>query len=161
MKILIFLLVSSFSIECFSQNIHNNIGDGIIYLKPLSSASPSSLNRGSYVGPHLLGDTITDLLNNFEKQYVYYKTSSGAYPVEEKVVLKNNIYKKVHEFDNFITKSYTYNLDTKKEATTRLAHVISIGIKLLSYDTRQLEKEIKKLKLPTDFERYLNELQFK
>jgi hypothetical protein len=161
MKIFSFLLFTFVSFSSLSQNIHNNIGDGIIYLKPMSSASPSNLKKGSYVGPHLLGDSITYLLNNFEKQYVYYKTSSGAYPTEEKVILKTNIYKKVHEFDNFITKSYTYNLDTKKEAIARLTKVISIGVKLLYYDTRQLEKEVKKLKLPTDFERYLNELQFK
>jgi hypothetical protein len=156
----VFLLISSYA--CVAQNIYSNGGgSGVIFLKPLNEASPANLKRGSYVGPHILGDSVTYLLNNFEKLYVYYKTSSGAYPVEEKVVLKRNIYKKVHEFESFMSKSYQLNLVNGQEAVVRVKKVLTIGIKLMSYDTGQLEKEVKKIDLPTDFEQYLLGLQFK
>jgi hypothetical protein len=162
MKIVYLVLFLISSSACVAQNIYSNGGgSGVIFLKPLSEASPANMKRGSYVGPHVLGDSVTFLLNNFEKLYVYYKTSSGAYPVEEKVVLKRNIYKKVHDFDSFISKSYQANLVNGQEATGRLKKVLNIGIKLMSYDTNLLEKEVKKIDLPTDFERYLLELQFK
>ncbi len=163
MKVLfIFCSAIFLSTSIAAQNMYSSGGGGsVLYLKPMSAASPSNSKRGSYVGPHLLGDSITYALNNFEKAYVYYKTSSGAYPVEEMVVLKRNIYKKVHDFETFISKSYALNLVSKQDAAKRLLSVTNISLKLLSYDTRQLEKEVKKLDVPTDFENYLNELKFK
>lgn len=154
-------IVSLVSYSVSAQNMYSDSGHaGVIYLKPMSEGSPSDAKRGSYVGPHLLGDSITYLLNRFEKAYVYYKASSGPYPVEEMVILKRTIYKKVHEFDDFITKSYIRSLVHREEARKRLMNVMGISLRLLNYDTRKLEKEVKKLEVPTDFERYLNELKF-
>lgn len=164
MKRFYFLLILTSIISCsvHSQNMYSDSGGGgVLYLKPMSPDSPAYAKRGSFVGPHLLGDSVTSLLNTFEKSYVYYKSSSGAYPVEEMVVLKKSIYKKIHEFDNFISKSYTHKLISKEEAAKRLMKVTNIGIKLMSFDTRQLEKEVKRLNVPTDFERYLGELKFR
>jgi hypothetical protein len=77
------------------------------------------------------------------------------------VVLKKNIYKKVYEFEKFITENYKRNLITLQEAKARTKSVVSTGIKLMAYDTEQLEKDVKKIDLPTDFEKYLVTLQFK
>jgi hypothetical protein len=144
-----------------AQNLYSGgAGSGVIYLKPLSGTSPSNLKRGSYVGPHILGDSVTSLLNNFEREYVYYKPTYGAYAVEEKVIMKHTIYKKVHDFDKYIIKAYLSDPSAKQEVTTRLVAVINRGIKLLNFDTNQVEKEIKKLE-PPDFEKYLLGLQFR
>lgn len=114
------------------------------------------------MGPHILGDSVTSLLNNFEREYVYFKPTYGAYAVEEKVIAKRIIYKKVHDFDKYIIKSYESDptLANKAAVTTRLVAVINIGIKLLNFDTNQVEKDIKKLE-PAEFEKYLLGLQFR
>lgn len=158
-KYLIIVLLIGYG-SCQGQNIYSNGGNGVIYLRPLSSASPANLKRGSYVGPHVLGDSVTHLLNNFEREYVYFKPTSGGYAVEEKVTLKRNIYKNIHDFDKYISQAYEVNLLSKEEATLRLGTVINTGIKLLNFDTNQLEKDIKKLG-PLDFEKYLTNLQFR
>ncbi len=156
--IIILLVITS---NCVAQNLYSGgAASGVIYLKPLSGASPANLKRGSYVGPHILGDTVTNLLNNFEKEYVYFKPTHGAYAVEEKVIMKRTIYKKVHDFDKFIIKTFLDDPSAKQEVTTRLVSVINIGMKLLNFDTNQVEKDIKKLE-PPDFEKYLLGLQFR
>jgi hypothetical protein len=159
MKYLLVILLLGFG-SCRAQNIYSNAGSGVIYLKPLSSASPANLKRGSYVGPHIFGDSITHALNNFEREYVYFKSTTGGYAVEEKVVLKRNLYKNIHDYDKYISKAYESNLLSKEEATLRLGNVINTGIKLLNFDTHQLEKDIKKLD-PVDFEKYLKNLRFR
>lgn len=156
--IIILLIVTG---HCAAQNLYSGgAASGVIYLKPLSGASPANLKRGSYVGPHILGDSVTNLLNNLEREYVYFKPTYGAYAVEEKVILKRTLYKKVHDFDKYIAKEYLSDPSAKQEVTARLVSVINIGIKLLSFDTNQVEKDIKKLE-PADFEKYLLGLQFR
>lgn len=161
MKIGFIITLLIVSVNCAAQNLYSGgAGSGVIYLKPLSGASPSNLKRGSYVGPHLLGDSVTSLLNNFERQYVYFKQTYGAYAVEEKVIMKPGIYKKIHDFDKYIVRTYVSDPSAKQEVTVRLVTVINIGIKLLNFDTNQVEKEIKKLE-PLDFEKYMLGLQFR
>jgi len=159
MKFLFFVILFVSHSWASAQNLYSS-GGGVIYLKPLSAASPANLKRGSYVGPHVLGDSVTHLLNNFEREYVYFKPTPGGYAVEEKVTLKRNIYKNTHDFDKYISQAYEVNLLSKEEATLRLGNVINTGIKLLNFDTNQLEKDIKKLG-PLDFEKYLANLQFR
>ncbi len=161
MKINLIIIVLIVSGNCVAQNLYSgDAGSGVMYLKPLSGASPSNLKRGSYVGPHILGDSVTSILNNFENEYVYFKPTYGAYAVEEKVIMKRTIYKKVHDFDKYISKTYLADPSAKQEVTDRLVSVIKIGIKLLDFDTNQVEMEIKKLD-PPDFEKYLLGLQFR
>lgn len=160
--ILITLLASLIYSISNSQNMYSSgAGGAMIYLKPMKSEGPKGLKRGSYVGEHLLGDTVSQLLNTFEKTYVYYKQSSGAYPVEEKVTLKTPLYKKVKTFDNYITKKYQEDEVNAGEATSRLQKVLTTAIKLMNYDTKQVEKDIKKIAEPEEVEKYLNQLVFK
>jgi len=159
-----FLFVTMMTFSCsfaFGQNLFSSgAGGTMLYLKPMSGGAPAGLKRGSFVGQHLLGDSVTQKLNLFEKSYVYYKTSNGAYPVEERVVLKRNLYKKIKDFDEFITKSYVTKVVERDSAQMRLAKVLDIGTKLMRYDTHQVEKDVKKLAVPTEFERYLTNLKF-
>lgn len=145
----------------YSQNLYSSgAGGAMLYLKPMKSEGPKGLKRGSYVGEHVLGDTVSQLLNTFEKTYVYYKKSSGAYPVEEKVVLKTPVYKKVKTFDSYITKKYQEDEIKSGEASSRLQKVLTTAIKLMNYDTKQVEKDIKKIAEPEDVEKYLNNIVF-
>lgn len=154
---IIFVSFTSFS----QQNLYSGGANGtVLYLKPMSNSVSPNLRRGSYVGMHILGDTISAQLNIFEKKYVYFKMSSGAYPVDERVVLKRNLYKKIKEFEEFIVKSYSSKLISRYTAQIRLDQVLSIGIRLLNYDTRQVEREVKKIKTPTEFEKYILNLKF-
>lgn len=149
------------TVSASAQNVFSSGGGGaMVYLKPMKSGPPPDLKRGSFVGVHILGDTISQLLNTFEKTYVYYKQSSGAYPVEEKVVLKTPLYKKVRSFNEFITKLHTEGSLPRNEAASRLTKALTIGIKLMNYETKQVEKDVKKLTDPVDFENYLNSLVF-
>ncbi|GIV36830.1 MAG: hypothetical protein KatS3mg032_1209 [Cyclobacteriaceae bacterium] len=143
-----------------AQNIFYSGGGDIFYLKPLDQAALSNVKRGSYVTPHVLGDSITRLFNEFESKYVYYKQSGGAYPVEEKVVLKRNIYAGVHDFNKFLLKSISRNLISEKEAAARVYAIVKIGIKMADYDTREVEKALKKIEIPTEFENYLLRIRF-
>lgn len=130
-----------------------------MYLKPMVGASPKGFKRGSFVGEHTLGDTISRKLDLFERTYVYFKNSGGAYSVEEKVILKNNIYKQVKRFDQFIKAGYSDNAIELANAQLRLNRVLDVSIKLMDYDTRKVEKDIKKLE-PTQFEGYIANLKF-
>ncbi len=155
--ILFLIFISSNGI---AQNIYSSgAGSGVMLLKPINETSPRNLKRGSYIGPHVLGDSVTMAINNFEKEYVYFKPTSGAYAVEEKIIVKQNIYKKVHDFDRYIVKSFQSDFSSKQELTNRLLTVINVGTKLLNFDTQQVEREIKKLG-PVEFEKYLLNLQF-
>lgn len=160
MKFLVFFIFLCFSQNLIGQNIYHEGNSSIFYLKPLGTSGPADAKRGSYVGPHIFGDSLTYLMNEFEKKYVYYKMSSGAYSVEEKVVLKRNIYKKVHEFNSFITKSFAHGLVPVEDGATRLQRVLKVGVKLIDYETRQVEIDVKKIKVPTEFEKYLLSLKF-
>lgn len=138
------------------QNIMSGgAGDGVVYLKPLGSESPAGLKRGSYVGPHLLGDTITQLLNAFEREYVYYKKTSGAYPVEEMVINKRHIYKTVHQLDDYFKDGIQKGEVTITEAYSRYKKILEIGLRLKEFETTQLEKDLKKIKTPQEKEKFL------
>ena len=78
MKFLFFVILFVSHSWASAQNLYSS-GGGVIYLKPLSAASPANLKRGSYVGPHVLGDSVTHLLNNFEREYVYPAVGPLAY----------------------------------------------------------------------------------
>lgn len=160
-KITLFVAIAFIVNYSFAQNIYSSgAGGSMLYLKPMKSEGPKGLKRGSYVGEHVLGDTVSQLLNTFEKTYVYYKQASGAYPVEEKVVLKTSLYKKVKTFDNYITKKYQEDQIKSGEASSRLQKVLTTAIKLMNYDTKQVEKDVKKIEEPEEVEKYLNNIVF-
>lgn len=144
-----------------AQNVFYSGGSEIFYLNPLDDGVPANVKKGSYVTPHVLGDSITRLFNELESKYVYYKKSSGAYPVEEKVVLKRNIYAGIYDFNKFLLKSLDRKLISEKEAAARLTKVLKIGIKMAGYDTSGVEKDLKSIKIPTEFENYLLRIRFK
>lgn len=158
---LIFCLV--FSTAAFSQFSETGArADGIIYLNKEQSAEGSNAKkRGYYVGPHVLGDTITMLLNKFENDYVYYKVTGGAYNVEEKNVVKPTIYQAVRKLNRYYEKALTKGSITEPNAYVRMKSIIYKGLELKNYYTADVERKLKKLKKPEDIEKYLMSIRFR
>lgn len=159
MKLVLLVFWILMSLSAMAQNITSGgAGDGVFYLKPMDSSAPSGLMRGSFVGPHLLGDTITYLFNEFEKEYVFYKKTSGAYPVEEMVIQKRQIYKSVHQLDDYFKKILLDGSITKPEAVSRFRKILEIGLKLSRFETAQFEKDLKKIRDPEEKEEFFQKL---
>lgn len=157
--LLIFILQVTL-IELYAQaNMSGNLR-GSMYLYPNSQSVPSAVKRGSYVTPHMLGDTITSRLNSFEHDYVYFKPGNGAYAVEEQIILKPSIYKAVKSIIKFHEESVLKNGVMPASAATSIGEIVVIGRKLLNYSTTAVEKQVRKLKSVEDKEAYLKSLTF-
>lgn len=132
--------------------------DGIIMLIPNQNPEDNRkfLKRGSYdETSHLLGDSIRYKLNEFEKTYVYFESGNGAYPVEQRFVIKPELYKKIKSVDKALVKLAREKKLSINEAQTKLSFILSMSLKLVNYDTRQVEKDIKRLTKPEDVINYL------
>lgn len=136
-------------------------GAGGIYLNKNESTSSNDKKKGFYVGPHILGDSITLLINAFENKYVYFQETGGAYNTEEKIVNKPNIYKAVNKVRKHYEKSFKKGKVNLNMAYFKLNKVYRLGIRLWDYQTYKVEKEIKQLKTVEEIENYLFALKFK
>jgi hypothetical protein len=143
-----------------AQAIASESGGGI-YLYKNESDVDESLKRGYYVGPHILGDTITMLMNRFEKDYTYYQESSGAYKTEEKKINKPNIYFKVKKVEKNLTKEVKKGRMDEDEAYRKLKRTLSLAIKLMNYRTDQVEEDLRKLKKTDEILDYMFDLKFR
>lgn len=133
--------------------------DGMIYLnKQEYSEGLNSKKRGYYVGPHILGDTLTMLLNKFENSYVYYEVSGGAYSTEEKNIIKPVIYKTIHKLDRYYTKKFNKGNISKRNAYIRLKSIVTKGIALKNYYTTNVEEQLKEIKNPEKLEEFLDSI---
>lgn len=131
------------------------------YLYKNESDIAAGKKTGYYVGPHILGDTITMLLNKFESEYVYFEESGGAYSVEEKKFLKPEIYKAVSRINKYYEKGVKKNKITEKDAYEKLKGILMVGIKLKGYQTSEVEKQLASIKELSDQEQYLLSLQYR
>lgn len=154
------LLVATAFADVLGQAIAAD-GGGAIYLNKNEADIDNSLKRGYYVGPHILGDTITMLLNKFENDYSYYKESGGAYSTEEKIVLKAPIYKAVKKVNKYYEKGVKKNKLAEASSYESMKRVLNIAIKLRNYDTRTVEAGLGKLKTVKEIEDYLYSLKFR
>ena len=136
--------------------------DGMVYLnKNENTLGEDAKKNGYYVGPHVLGDTITMLLNRFEKDFVYFETGDGAYGVEEKKIIKPDLYNAIKKIEKFYSKSLKKELVEETFAYSRLKLVLQRGIRLKNFDTSVVEKDLKRMKSVEDMENYILELKFK
>ena len=157
-----FFILTFYSLITFYTQAQSIVSDraGIMYLYPNESREGANFRRGVYVGPHELGDTIASKLNEVEKRFIYFKPGFGAYAVEEKITLKSQVYKSTKKIDSYITKLFLSGKISRDEASTRLQRVLDVVIKLINYDTNQVERDLKKLKSPESAEEYLIRLKF-
>lgn len=159
MKILLLSSLFLISTQIFSQSIAND-NTGVLYLYRNESNTANSFKRGAYAGDHVLGDTISIKLNEFEKRYIYFKPGSGAYAIEEKVTLKPQIYKSIKRVDNYFSKQFSGNKMSRKESSDRFSAVLDVAIKLINYDTKQVELDLRKINDPLAIEKYLLKIKF-
>lgn len=165
MKGVLFVILITFVVmPCAAQAVVSD-SQGMMYLnKNESEPSDLGIKRGYYVGPHVLGDSITQLLNKFEEEYVYYKKTEGAYATEEKKNIKFSIYKAVHRVDDYYVKGIKKGkIDASRigEAKKNLKMILSKGIRLKSYFTVQVEEDLRKVKAPEEIILYFEKIKFK
>lgn len=146
----------------FSQAMVSDSGSGVTYLnKNEGSKGLDDYKRGYYVGPHVLGDTITMLLNRFETDYVYYIPGDGAYAVTEKKIIKPIIYKAIKRVNKYYEKSVDKNKVSEAVAYGKMKMILNKGIRLRDYYTEKVEADLKKMKDPVAIEEYLSKIEFR
>lgn len=141
-----------------AQSFVSEQGGIIMVQKP--DFSGKNEERGQYIGPHLLGDEVTRLMDQLEEKYVYYTYPSGAYSSKIRHVSKSNIYKAIKKFDKDLTKAVSQGATGSDEAQERLIRILNIGIKMINFDTTQAESDLKSLKKYKAIESYLLSLKF-
>ncbi|MFT7029767.1 MAG: hypothetical protein ACI83W_001010 [Marinoscillum sp.] len=143
----------------FSQSIANT--GGITYLYK-NDADPKTPDKpGFYVGPHVLGDTITSLMNALEKSYVYYVETEGAYSTEEKKIYKPSIYMAAKRINKKLEKDIKKDKIEPEAAYPILKHTLLVAIKLKNYNTEIVERELKSIKDLDELVDYFNDIKFK
>lgn len=158
--VLFFLLFSFATLS--AQNVATTTSSGIVYLYPNEAeVDVNKYKRGSYAGPHILGEEIDKQLNLFEQNFVYYKKGDGAYAVEEKHVLKPNIYKAVNRVVKQYTKQFKKGKVSAEEAEAAISSALEVGNKLIRFQTEKVEYDLEKVKSVDYIEKYLENIQFR
>ena len=161
-SIFVFTLLFT-AIVCKAQlsELNTRVG-AMVVLDPTSiSVGDNAKKRGYYVGPHVLGDTITMLMNKFQNDYVYYESTGGAYNVEEKKIIKPSIYRAILKVNKHYEKAVSKGNITEGNAYGRMKSILRKGIELKNYYTEDVEVQLKKLKKAEDIERYLDTIKFR
>lgn len=154
-----FLFVLSTSMA-ISQSVASD--NGVLFLYPNDSeASKNSNRKGSYSGIHPLGEVVTEKMNKFESEYVYYMKSTGAYPVEEKIILKKAIYLAVKKIEKYYLSAMERGDLSLEKVEKAFLNILDNSIKLTKYRTENVEVDLKKIKKPEDLIVYFNKIRFK
>lgn len=157
---LLFLLFAFTAL--YAQNVATSTSSGIIYLYPNESeVDVNNYKRGSYSGSHILGEEVDKQLNEFEQNFVYYKKGEGAYAVEEKHVLKPNIYKAVNRVVKHYTKQFKKGRVPAEEANEAIINALEVGNRLIKFRTEKVEYDLDRVKSVNYIEKYLENIQFK
>jgi hypothetical protein len=133
---------------------------GVVFLNKNSSTENAGIKRGSFVGEHFFGDSVAILSNTFEKLYVYYTLTSGAYPTEREHINKPTVYKSVKKIEKNLINAVKNKSISLSEGKNRYLHILFISIKMKDYDTSKVETELKTIKNPSLLEEYFNNLKF-
>jgi RecG-like helicase len=161
MKYIVLIVVSLIPFISKSQSVASD--DGVLYLYPNNSEDAKYSNRrGSYVALHPLGAEVTQEMNKFEYEYVYYVKSTGAYAVEEKIILKKPIYSAVKKVEKYYLYKTSKKEFTQQQSEKEFSEILVKAIKLAKYQTIKVETDLKKIKNPEDIINYMNEkIKFK
>lgn len=158
--VLFFLLFSFATLS--AQNVATTTSSGMVYLYPNEAeVEVNKYKRGSYTGSHILGEEIDKQLNLFEQNFVYYKKGEGAYSVEEKHLLKPNIYKAVNRLVKQYTKQFKKGNISAEEAEAAISNALGVGNKLIQFQTEKVEYDLDKVKSVDYIEKYLKNIQFR
>lgn len=161
MKTIFSILFVCSSFLLFGQATFTDSNGTIIINKNLSKEDQiKQLKRGSYVESHILGDSVTYGLNQFEKSMVYFTQSSGAYAIEQKRVIKPVIYKKIYALDEYYIKSIAAGKLGVLDVRPKYVKILAKASKLVDFDTKKVEQDLKKLKDPEQIEAYFLKIKF-
>ena len=126
----------------------------------LDKSDTNNFERGSYNGDHPLGDSITTLLDEFERNYIYYVETQGAYSTKEKKIEKPEIYLAT----NKLLKAYKKDLKKERieewKAREELYTILNNVNKLKNYQTDNLELLLSESKNVDEIKHRLLNLKF-
>ncbi len=155
------LFLQAFTSSLLAQAMVTESGGSIMLFRNESESDLlKKSKRGFYVGPHMLGEEITQKLDEFEKRYVYYKETQPPYPTLEKMVLKPKIYNAVKKMEKYYRKGALKSKIPLMEAQEKLTKVLDIGIKLMNYNTPVVEQYLASKHKEEEIEAYLLNLKF-
>ncbi len=158
-RFLVFTGILFMSVQGFGQATVDNSGP-IIMLYKNGDKSVKGDDRGYYVGPHILGEDMTELINDFEATYTYYVESGGAYSSKQKRIEKPIIYKSIKRLMRHYNKVLKKSPESATTIDTNLTHVLEIGLKLMLVNSSVVETSLRSTKSPADIEKYLLSLKF-
>lgn len=157
---LIFLLCAVFVSPAIRAQAIASESAGVIILNPNQNTNKGAgLKRGYYDGAHPLGEEIAEKLDEFEKSFVYYEPGYGAYAVETKVVLKKNIYNKVHLVEKDLIKQVRKKQLPLAEAGARFEKLLDKATPLIDYETLKVETDLARIKQSKDVEAYFSKIK--
>ncbi len=158
-RFLVFTGILFMSIQGFGQATVDNSGPMIMLYKNGDKAVKGD-DRGYYVGPHVLGEDMTELINDFEATYTYYVESGGAYSTKQKRIEKPVIYKSIKRLIKHYNKVLKKSPESASTIDTNLTNVLEIGLKLMKVNSTVVETSLRSLKSPSEIEKYLLNLRF-
>jgi len=160
-NIILIAAFSFFSFYAFSQSSQISDGGGVLMLIDLEDDEAEQFERGSYSGnTHVLGDSITSLLDKVEYTYVYYKETKGAYGGKEKNYEKPIIYsslsKVIRHYDKMLRKDKIEEAKARQE----LFEILNNGIALKNYQTQVFEEQLKSTRNKAELARLFQNVTF-
>jgi hypothetical protein len=160
MKFFPFLLALLGAYHMIHAQSFANDGGVVFLYRNESEVIPDGLRRGTYSGTHPLGFSVAEKLNLFEREYVYFRKSTGAYATEEKIIIKKTLYRSIRKLDKFFINSSTSGVLSKQEAEKQYLDLLDIAIKLSRYNTEKVEVELQKLKNEEETIHFLMQIRF-
>jgi hypothetical protein len=135
---------------------------GVLMLNPNAGSTQlkTSLKRGAFIGPHFFGDSIAYKMNQLEQTYVYYQPGTGAYAVEQKIIIKPDIYKKIKSLERHYISLVKKNDALLEESTLKLSNNLKLALKLMNYDTKNVERDLKRIRKPAEIQSYFSKIRF-
>jgi len=159
----VFLFITSIclSFTLLGQSSQISESGGVIMLIDLEKSNTANFERGSYNGkPHVLGDTITFLLDKVESTYVYYKESTGAYSSMEKNIEKPIIYSSLQKVIKYYDKLLRKDKIESQKAKEDLLLILNNGIALKNFKTETFELNLKATRNKAELARLFEKVRF-
>ena len=154
---LLFLLTSQF----VNGQAMLSDGGGMIFInKNIAQEESLEGKRGAYFGTHPLGDEIQLKYDNFQKRYIKYESSGGAYATEKRVIYKRPIYSSINKIDKYFKKAHKKKSMNLDEIVKRYSHVLDVANEIRFYNTTQFEALMSTAKSEEQMIQYYESITF-
>jgi hypothetical protein len=162
-KFVLLTIVSFFSsILLFGQASQVQGGsNGMLMFMDMESDETEAYERGAYTGKaHVLGDSITSLLDKVEYSYVYFIETGGAYALKEKNIEKAVIYASLNKVVRYYDKLLRKGKINEQKAFEDLIVILNNGISLKNYRTEGFELQLKEARNAEEMTRLFTKVKF-